>query len=697
MSHRRRLRDRAELQRRVIPDSGMPPSTTMMDTRPAPNNEPKKSTDHSLRIDELTRKRLAQKQMERKKNDMNSSMRRSLMNESMGKWTGEPKPVKKKKSTNELSGLSHTHHHGHTSSRNEYSRQSLSKSEHSSRPRKKSDGTLGAMLDYDTSQPRRKSDARTVATMPARADDSRSSRSGRRRVDPESPRGRSPGPIKHYPRSQSAGPAQIKKHYPRSQSPAAMPIQKHHPRSQSATPKREESPYRPLQKKYVSPAKRSQSPAAGRLEESPYKPLQKKYVSPAKSPARRRSESITATPIKKRSQSPGPMKKRTSSPTPVKKRSVSAGPIQRSAHTRRTDSVENDNRGKLGMMLSSDEKEKPKRPGTKSIASAPARSRPKTTPKKSKSTPSKSKSPTAVPKKTRPASSRGVNDTSRRVRRSRSADDVDLGVLEEHLNMSEDARMEENDNASRGSRKSRRSSSRKSSRRYEDSSAHGDSESVVDDRRQRLSKRAASMQPRVNVPSKQQHEEKVVDRRAGMKKNKSMPHHADHSHSEEAPSSPSRAQSMLMHREATRRVGKSSSLADLVQYSEEEIHSTSYFASNHVLVNRERMKRGLRPLTRNIAMDELARDNAKAMAESGGVAPIRATYVGNVLRGESIRAIHRSTMQQKQGRERANLLNPYFQDFGVGTCKGKDGMLYMCQLFSERLELTCADTASPNP
>jgi uncharacterized protein YkwD len=157
---------------------------------------------------------------------------------------------------------------------------------------------------------------------------------------------------------------------------------------------------------------------------------------------------------------------------------------------------------------------------------------------------------------------------------------------------------------------------------------------------------------------------------------------------------PHRAQSMMLHRENARRGGKSNSLANLQEYSEDEIHSTSYFASNHVLVNRERMKRGLRPLTRNIQMDELARKNSQSMADSAGSAPIQATYVGNVLRGESIRAIHRSTMQQRQGRERANLLNPYFQDFGVGTAKGEDGMLYICQLFSERIQLTCADTES---
>jgi len=156
---------------------------------------------------------------------------------------------------------------------------------------------------------------------------------------------------------------------------------------------------------------------------------------------------------------------------------------------------------------------------------------------------------------------------------------------------------------------------------------------------------------------------------------------------------PRRAESMMLSREMGRR-GKANSLVDLVQYKEEEIHSTSYFASNHVLINRERMKRGLRPLTRNIAMDQLARASAETMAGSTGIQPLNMTYVGNVLRGDTIRSIHRSTMLQKQGRERANILNPYFQDFGVGTCKGEDGMLYMCQLFSERLQLALTDTVT---
>jgi uncharacterized protein YkwD len=155
---------------------------------------------------------------------------------------------------------------------------------------------------------------------------------------------------------------------------------------------------------------------------------------------------------------------------------------------------------------------------------------------------------------------------------------------------------------------------------------------------------------------------------------------------------PMRSASMMLNREATRRGGKGQSLANVTQeYSEEELPSTSYFASNHILVNRERMKRGLRPLNRNRAMDDLAREHAAKMASSSGKAPLATTFVGNVLRGASIRAIHRATMIERDGRERYNILNPYFQEFGVGTAKGQDGMLYMCQLFSESISLTCTD------
>lgn len=149
--------------------------------------------------------------------------------------------------------------------------------------------------------------------------------------------------------------------------------------------------------------------------------------------------------------------------------------------------------------------------------------------------------------------------------------------------------------------------------------------------------------------------------------------------------------SVMNNRETGRRT-RSNSLKNLVQYTDEEIHSTSYFASDHVLINRERMKRNIKPLNRNIAMDNLARKIAEEMAAAKGLKPLTTTYVGNVLRGDNIRSIHRSTMMNKEGDERKNILNVYFQEMGVGTCLGDDELLYICQLFSERLELQLTDT-----
>lgn len=149
--------------------------------------------------------------------------------------------------------------------------------------------------------------------------------------------------------------------------------------------------------------------------------------------------------------------------------------------------------------------------------------------------------------------------------------------------------------------------------------------------------------------------------------------------------------SVMNNRETGRRT-RSNSLKNLVQYTNEEIHSTSYFASDHVLINRERMKRSIKPLNRNIAMDNLARKIAEEMAVAKGLTPLTTTYVGNVLRGDNIRSIHRSTMMNKEGQERKNILNVYFQEMGVGTCLGDDELLYICQLFSERLELQLTDT-----
>ena len=111
------------------------------------------------------------------------------------------------------------------------------------------------------------------------------------------------------------------------------------------------------------------------------------------------------------------------------------------------------------------------------------------------------------------------------------------------------------------------------------------------------------------------------------------------------------------------------------------IHDTWYFSSNHVLVNRERVERGIPALRRSIRLDELARDHAQKLAESE-VDTMKSPIPGNTFRGHSIRQIHHATMSQEgQCKERENILNPDFNEFGMATKKGTDGLLYLVQFF----------------
>jgi uncharacterized protein YkwD len=143
-------------------------------------------------------------------------------------------------------------------------------------------------------------------------------------------------------------------------------------------------------------------------------------------------------------------------------------------------------------------------------------------------------------------------------------------------------------------------------------------------------------------------------------------------------------------------------------------HDTWYYSSNHVLVNRERIMKGIPPLKRNTALDELARSVAQTFANRNMTsstlyqrhqpdpmtmaltdAPADAV-AGNIILGGSIRDIHQRMMQfgivPLASKERSNILNPNFTDFGMGTAKNKDDKLYLCQFFG----ITAAAAASEN-
>jgi uncharacterized protein YkwD len=122
--------------------------------------------------------------------------------------------------------------------------------------------------------------------------------------------------------------------------------------------------------------------------------------------------------------------------------------------------------------------------------------------------------------------------------------------------------------------------------------------------------------------------------------------------------------------------------------------STDYYSSNHVLVNRERVLRGIDPLQRCRHLDDLATVHAQEMADrldlfhsgDGTCADVqyrlKSRWVGeNVMCGPDIRTMHQTSMIMHGHTNRINILSKQLNQFGMGTAKGEDGYLYMVQLF----------------
>ena len=631
-------------------------------------------TNTSICVNESTKKRLAAK------SSAGSGVtreRKSAIDAALGKFTDDiDEDVAKKSSFGTSKRGSRHSKRGErkvdplgASEHSEYSTRSTTRTRtpskrSSSRQKAQELDEMSENAEYGTQELKGGDDDDDASVGSTRRSRDRSARTGRKKTERE--RSSSVGPIK----KRSASPGPMKK---RSASPG--PVKK---RSSSVGPMQE----RQGRSRSVGPMSRrggdnNDSERSGRsTSPGPLQRLSARFLGGNKN----RSES--PGPMKKRSESPGPMKKRSESPGPMKKRSNSPGALSRrgdrSERGMRSERVSRpgDNSGGLDSMLAKVQGG-PKKRGPRSVASAPVQDlkRPERRPSKH-------------------ISMRASGGSRQPPAKSRSADSADI--------LSTAYEME-----ARKSHSGATAETHPSSEEYEHSSPSKDRRSAMS--KSQVKRSMSTGGSHTKSPSKGSGRNQTSqDMRDELAKQKVKRNHSvvpqttpmnDGSEREDGDGPErggglQRAQSMLLHREMTRR-GKSNSLMNLVEYKEEEIHSTSYFASNHVLINRERMKRGLRPLTRNSQMDELARKSAEQMAESNGTNPLKTTYVGNVLRGESIRSIHRSTMQQKQGRERSNLLNPYFQDFGVGTAKGEDGMLYMCQLFSERLELALTDTTSP--
>lgn len=125
---------------------------------------------------------------------------------------------------------------------------------------------------------------------------------------------------------------------------------------------------------------------------------------------------------------------------------------------------------------------------------------------------------------------------------------------------------------------------------------------------------------------------------------------------------------------------------------------SGYLASNHVLINNERIKRFVAPLKRMRTLDELARSHARLMAEEAQLfhsdreelyhkvfdeeQMMDGHRIGeNVTKGKSVAAIHHFMMQSLS--DKNNMLDRRFTWMGVGTAKASDGTLYLCQIFRD--------------
>ena len=119
---------------------------------------------------------------------------------------------------------------------------------------------------------------------------------------------------------------------------------------------------------------------------------------------------------------------------------------------------------------------------------------------------------------------------------------------------------------------------------------------------------------------------------------------------------------------------------------------TSKYANNHIMVNIERTKRTIPAVKRCSALDAVARWHAETMAAEGKVrhsdsrdlqARLKeqvGEHLGeNVGAGESIRAIHHE-MMQNVGDSR-NMTDRRYKEMGMATARGKNGELFLCQIF----------------
>mmetsp|Transcript_1031 Transcript_1031/g.1614 ORF Transcript_1031/g.1614 Transcript_1031/m.1614 type:complete len:217 (+) Transcript_1031:106-756(+) len=127
--------------------------------------------------------------------------------------------------------------------------------------------------------------------------------------------------------------------------------------------------------------------------------------------------------------------------------------------------------------------------------------------------------------------------------------------------------------------------------------------------------------------------------------------------------------------------------------------STGRFGNNHVLINKERVKRNIRPLIRDQALDSIALAHAKEMAAANKLLHSEADVtIAEILRtsnpcrviGENVtkqggtryltRTAHNKLFANSSA-DRKNMLDERYTSLGVGSQVSDTGVVYICQIY----------------
>lgn len=159
--------------------------------------------------------------------------------------------------------------------------------------------------------------------------------------------------------------------------------------------------------------------------------------------------------------------------------------------------------------------------------------------------------------------------------------------------------------------------------------------------------------------------------------------------------SPTRRKSSIRHFERRRSMEHSrrSPTDSLRIKSDEKRSGAKGELRSHEFLNRERLLRNLAPFTRTSALDKIAQAHAIRLAREqivvhsvGSAAELhvkleaQTSVAENVQCGTSVSEIHEMTMTQVGSSSYNNILGQ-FEEVGIGKARGKDGLLYMCQVF----------------